>query len=79
MRSEPTARAPLPDTGRTSISGVVSGGMPRNSSAGAQRPVSHSRAPEARNMATAVSSPTRAGRTFSRTVSPSSAPWVRAP
>ena len=69
----------LLDTGRTIISGVASVGMPRASSAGAHRPVSHSRAPEARNMATAVSSPTRAGRTFSSTVSPSSAPWVRAP
>ena len=53
-------------------------GIPIASSTGAHRPVSHSRAPEARNMDTAVSSPTRAGRTFSSTVRPSSAPWVRA-
>lgn len=79
MSSVATARAPLPETGRISISGVVSGGMPSCSRTGAQRLERSSIAPEARNMLTAVRSPTSAGITRSKTVSPSSAPWVRAP
>lgn len=58
------------------------GGLRRNAQPfqdRAQRLERSSIAPEARNMLTAVRSPTSAGTTRSKTVSPSSAPWVRAP
>ena len=78
MSSDPTPRAALPLMGRTTMRPTVSGGMPTLSSTGPRAWAARSRAPEARSMATTVSSVTRAGRIRRRISSPLAAPWSRA-
>ena len=76
--SPATARAPLPLIGRSSMSGTVSGGMPRKESAGRSSVVKASIAPEARSAPTVGSRHTSTGAMRPTVRSPLRAPSVRA-
>lgn len=52
---------PLPEIGRSSVSGITSGGIPKKCAAGAIAAVNISKAPDALSMLTAVMRPTKEG------------------
>jgi hypothetical protein len=68
------AREPLPETGRSSASGMISGGIPRNFAAGATAPTRISSKPDALSIDTAVISATSEGSTLTHVDMPSAAP-----
>ena len=68
---------PLPETGRSKVSGITSGGSPRKEATGRIAAVNKSKAPEALSMVTAVIKPIKAGAMDTVDFSPSFAPYKK--
>ena len=69
-----SAVEPLPEIGRNKARGRTSGGNPKKEAAGAIHWVNKSKIPEAYNMVTAMSSPTKEGKMETEECNPSFAP-----